>query len=207
VFLFSYHKIWIGYCSKSNVQKIYKRWGLSKFKKSIKIRGVVSQPYPKNEKIIKKNTLKKSAKKKFPDLVKNSNLKVNHSFTRLIKCSSYKKVSISNPGAIIIAPFLDQLGIVEALRTYGPESFSFTDITNSIIVNILRIVACFPSIYNFSTNSDRSVAIASGLSLNPKKVDFTIRLISYDLTIYKIYEMMHHVEQKNLEFLMVKKLL
>ena len=159
-------------CSKSNVQKIYKRWGLSKFKKSIKIRGVVSQPYPKNEEIIKKNTLKKSAKKKFPDLVKNSNLKVNHSFTRLIKCLSYKKVSISNPGAIIIAPFLDQLGIVEALRTYGPESYSSTDITNSIIVNILRIVAGFPSIYNFSTNSDRSVAIASGLSLNPKKSRF-----------------------------------
>ena len=33
-------------CSRANVQKIYKRWRLSRFKKQIPIRGVVSQPIP-----------------------------------------------------------------------------------------------------------------------------------------------------------------
>jgi len=159
-------------CSKSNVQKIYKKWELSKFKESIKIRGLVSEPYPKTEKLRSNTPPNKSAKTLFPSLIKDSNLKENISFLRILKCLSYKKVSISNPGALLIAPFLDQLGVVEALRTYGPESFCATDITNSIIVNVLRIIAGFPSINNYSTNSDRSVAIGSGLSLNPKKSRF-----------------------------------
>jgi len=45
------------------------------------------------------------------------------SFTRFAKSLAHRKVIISNPGAIIAAPFLDQLGVVEALHTYGPETF------------------------------------------------------------------------------------
>ena len=33
-------------CSRANVQKIYKRWRLSRFKKPIPIRGVISQSVP-----------------------------------------------------------------------------------------------------------------------------------------------------------------
>ena len=124
------------------------------------------------EEFSKHSSLDKSSKAKFPSLIKSSNLKVNYSFIRLVKTLTYKKVFISNPGALLIAAFLDQLGVVEALRTYGPESYFSTDITNTIIVNTLRIIAVFPSINNFSMNSDRSVAIASGLSLNPKKSRF-----------------------------------
>jgi hypothetical protein len=34
-------------CSKANVQKIYTKWKLSRFKKPVSIRGVVSQPIVK----------------------------------------------------------------------------------------------------------------------------------------------------------------
>ena len=67
---------------------------------------------------------------------------------------------------------LDQLGVVEALHTYGPKALRSCEITNNIIVNVLRIVAGFPTINDFTLNSDRSVAIASGFSLNPKKSRF-----------------------------------
>lgn len=157
-------------CSRANVQKIYKKWGLSKFKKPVLIRGVISQPIP--EKMPKEKSIEFSAKMRFPDLINTSNLKVNHSFASLVKRLAYHKVSICNPGAIIIAPFLDQLGVVESLRTYGPESFFSSDITNNIIVNVLRIIAGFSTISNYSMNSDRSVAIAAGLSLNPRKSRF-----------------------------------
>ncbi len=99
-------------------------------------------------------------------------LKVNPSFSRFIKRLAHRTVTISNPGAIIIAPFLDQLGVVEALRTYGPESFKSLEITNNIIVNVLRIIAGFPTISDYTMNSDRSVALAAGLSLNPTKSRF-----------------------------------
>jgi hypothetical protein len=60
----------------------------------------------------------------------------------------------------------------QPLPTYPPTSFRPTDITNNIIVNVLRIIAGFPTINDYTMNSDRSVAIAAGLSLNPTKSRF-----------------------------------
>lgn len=158
-------------CSKANVQKIYKRWGLARFKRAVLIRGVPAGPVP--DKVRRKESeAKQSIKSRIPDLIQKARLKVNLSFKRFIKTLSHRNVSISNPGAIIAAPFLDQLGVVEALHTYGPDNFGPTDITNNIIVNVLRIIAGFPTIHDYTMNSDRSVAIAAGLSLNPTKSRF-----------------------------------
>lgn len=158
-------------CSRANVQKIYKRWRLSGFKKPIPIRGVVSQPIPQR---IEKDLshIERSAKARFPELIETARLKVNGSFSRFVQWLAHRKVAISNPGAIIVAPFLDQLGVVEALHTHGPEVFRSSEITNNIIVNVMRIIAGFPSIHDYTTNSDRSVAVGSGLSLNPRKSRF-----------------------------------
>jgi len=158
-------------CSKANVQKVYKRWGLARFKKPVIIRGVLAGPVP-SKVPQEKSEAKLSIKSRMPDLIQKARLKVNLSFSRFIKTLSQRKVSISNPGAIIAAPFLDQLGVVEALHTYGPDSFQPADITNNIIVNVLRIIAGFPTIHDYTMNSDRSVAIAAGLSLNPTKSRF-----------------------------------
>lgn len=158
-------------CSKANVQKVYKRWRLSQFKKPVLIRGVLSSPVPAEVRH-KESDMKQSIKSRMPDLIAKARLKVNLSFCRFIKTLSHRKVVISNPGAIIAAPFLDQMGVVEALHTYGPSSFKPVDITNNIIVNVLRIIAGFPTIHDYTMNSDRSVAIAAGLSLNPTKSRF-----------------------------------
>ena len=68
-------------------RKIYKKWGLSQFKKSIQIRGVISQPMPSvNDKEMKEEfNTNLSAKIRFPDLIQMSNLKVNNSFIKFIK--------------------------------------------------------------------------------------------------------------------------
>jgi len=155
-------------CSRSNVQKIYERWGLSKIKKPIVIRGVIPQAIPETN-VDRVTNIEKSAKTRFPNLIKTSNLKVNNDFGKLIKLLTYKKIAISNPGAIVMAPFLEQLGVVEALHTYGPVSCRSTEITNDILINVLRIITGFPTINDFMVNSDRSVAIGAGLSINPKK--------------------------------------
>ena len=67
---------------------------------------------------------------------------------------------------------MEQLGVVEALHTYGPASLRSSEITNNIIVNTLRIIAGFPTIGTFSQNSDRSVALGAGLSLSPRRSRF-----------------------------------
>jgi hypothetical protein len=159
-------------CSQANVQKIYNRWGLARFNQQVVLRGVISQPPPQKEDIEQESVLsarKKSAKSLFPDLIQEANLKVDRLFLDLVNSISYRSVSVSNPGAIITAAFLDQLGVVEALHTYGPLTYRGTKMTNNIIVNTLRIIAGFPTINDFGQNSDRSVAIGAGLSLSPKK--------------------------------------
>jgi hypothetical protein len=158
-------------CSKANVQKVYTRWKLSRFKKPVSIRGVLSQPIPKGVHR-KESQIARSAKARFPDLIKTARLKTNRSFSRFIQCLSHRKIAISNPGAIIAAPFLDQLGVVEALHTHGPAAFRSSEITNNIIVNVIRIIAGFPTIHDYTMNADRSVAVGSGLSLNPGKSRF-----------------------------------
>jgi hypothetical protein len=158
-------------CSKANVQKIYSKWELARFQKPVPIRGVISHPVPVEPPKVS-SSVEPSAKTRFPNLIATDRLKVNLSFERFAKCLSHRKVLISNPGAIIAAPFLDQLGVVETLHTYGPESFKPTEITNDIIINTLRIIAGFPTIHDYTLNSDRSVAIAAGLSLNPSKSRF-----------------------------------
>lgn len=158
-------------CSKANVQKIVTKWGLSGIKKPVPIRGVLPQKVSTPE-AKKQEVVQSSIKTRHPNFIKTARLKVNVSFLRLIKNLSYRKVAINNPGAIIIAPFLDQLGAVEALQTYAPENFRPSEITNNIIVNTLRIIAGFPSINDYTMNSDRSVAIGAGLSINPAKSRF-----------------------------------
>lgn len=158
-------------CSRANVQKIYTRWKLSRFKKPIPIRGVLPSAVPAH---VEKERPKgeSSAKSRFPDLIDSAGLKVNRCFLQFIKRLAYKKVVISNPGSILLAPFLDQLGVVEAWHTHGPQSLRSFEMTNNIIVNVMRIIAGFPSINDFTMNADRSVALAAGLTLNPKKTRF-----------------------------------
>jgi hypothetical protein len=158
-------------CSRHNVQKIYARWKLARFKKPVSVRGTVAVAIP-NE--IEKNhrSSPASAKSLFPDLIETAGLKVSSDFSRLVKTLSHRTVMISNPGPLIVAPFFDQLGVVEALHTHGPNSFRSSQISNPVIVNVMRIIAGFPSIHDYTLNSDRSVAIASGLSLNPCKSRF-----------------------------------
>ena len=157
-------------CSTSNMKKIYARWGLSRFKKPLPLRGIIPEPIPKS--IEKPSIARQSAKTLFPQLIEEKNLKVHNEFNELLKKLGRREVIISNPGAIIMAPFINQLGIVEALHTYGPHSHLSGPITNNIIVNVLRTIVGFPSINDFTLNSDRSVAIGSGLTLNPTKTRF-----------------------------------
>jgi len=149
-------------CSISNVKKIYARWGLSTIKHAVPIRGVLSFPISITPKI-EISTKGISARMRFPNLIKSANLKINRSFIDFLKVLSYHSVPVSNPGAIVMAPFLEQLGIVESLYTYGPKTLRTTEITNDIIVNVLRIIAGFPTINNYMQNSDRSVAIGAGM--------------------------------------------
>lgn len=155
-------------CCRANVLKVYGRWKLARIKKAVSLRGVLSTAI---EKIKEQSSsvIKSSARGQYPELIQEANLKVNSKFKQLLRYLSYRSVPVCNPGAIIIAPFLNQLGIVEALHTYGTSTYRDTEITNNIIVNVLRIIVGFSTINDFTLNTDRSVAIGAGIVVTPKK--------------------------------------
>ena len=120
-------------CSRANVQKIYSRWKLSSFKKPISIHGVISTPIPEEK--LKKPFIEQSTKVRFTDLIQKAGLKVNRGFESFTNHLKYRSIYICNPGAILIAPFVNQLGIIEALHTYGPPKFRTQAVgTNNIIL-------------------------------------------------------------------------
>lgn len=165
-------------CSQANVQKIYARWGLAGIKQAVAVRGVVSEPVP--DPLPAKAFAKRlSVRARFPNLLEEASLKVHGSFKRFVKTLAYRRVPISNPGAIIIAPFLEQLGIVEALHTHGPPALRTTDISNDILLNVFRIVAGFPTIHSYLLNSDHSVAIAAGRLQHPGRSTFYLNLDAF----------------------------
>jgi hypothetical protein len=157
-------------CSRANVLKIYARWQLSTFGKPIAIRGVVSTPVPPGDE--EPSPIERSACSRFPNLIQTASLKVDRAFENFLGYLSHHRVPVSNPGAIILAPFLEQLGVIEALHTYGPETYRTNEMTNNIIVNVLRIIVGFPTIHDFTLNSDRSVAIGAGFMGTPRKSRF-----------------------------------
>jgi hypothetical protein len=76
---------------------------------------------------------------------------------------------LCNPGPIILAQFVDDLGVCEALQMYGPKRGAGWETTNHILFNICRILAGYESINHLRRNSDRSVAVAAGLGVFPGK--------------------------------------
>jgi len=166
-------------CSQSNIQKIYTRWRLSEIDTAVYIRGIPASEVPESSGRSIRTTVQ-SARSMFPTLIKSANLRVTNSFLKILKMLSYRKLPVCNPGAILAAPFLEQLGIVEAIHTYGPESMRTMEITNDIIVNTLRIIAGFPTINRYMDNSDNSVAIGAGMMRRKVKSSFYRSMDEFD---------------------------
>ena len=57
------------------------------------------------------------------------------------------------------------LGVVQAFNTYGPIKLRGKEITNLALLNIFRILSGYRRISHLKSNSDRSVALASGIGM------------------------------------------
>lgn len=72
---------------------------------------------------------------------------------------------ICDPGPILLAPFVSDLGIAQAMESHGPTKLRGKEITNLALLNVFRIIGGYRRINHLSNNSDHSVAIASGIGM------------------------------------------
>ena len=152
------------YCSRYVVNRIIKRWGLEdKTLKPMALDRFISDEI--DEKKQESFTPFKTAFQ----IVDEKNLlqthRINRHFELICKKMNTHKFHICDPGPFMLAPFVNDLGIVQAFETYGPEKLRGKEITNLALLNVFRILAGFRRINHLNNNKDRSVALASGIGM------------------------------------------
>jgi hypothetical protein len=72
---------------------------------------------------------------------------------------------ICDPGPLLLAPFVNDLGVIQAFETHGPIKLRGKEISNLALLNVFRIIAGYRRISHLSNNRDRAVALASGIGM------------------------------------------
>jgi len=91
--------------------------------------------------------------------------RINRQFEQLCTKMRTHAYQLCDPGPLLLAPFVNDLGIVQAMESYGPARLRGKDLSNLALLNVFRILGGYRRINHLSDNRDRSVALASGLGM------------------------------------------
>jgi transposase len=152
-------------CSRTSVFDVLRFWGLSqKDRAPVRIRGFW------NEEVTEAPTpLWRTAKEAAEAGQFQIPRKVNAHFEHLLDRLRTRPLAVCEPGPVVLAQFVDDLGVCEALAVHGPKRPEGGEITNLILLNVFRILAGYETVGYLRDRSDRSVAIAAGVGAYPGK--------------------------------------
>jgi len=91
--------------------------------------------------------------------------RINRHFELICKKMQTHAYHLCDPGPLILAPFVNDLGIVQAMESYGPPRLRGKDLSNLALLNVFRILGGYRRVNHLNNNRDRSVALASGLGM------------------------------------------
>ena len=111
--------------------------------------------------------------------------RINRHFELLCRKMQTHAYHLCDPGPLILAPFVSDLGIVQAFECYGPPRLRGKELSNLALLNVFRILGGYRRISHLSNHRDRSVAIASGLGM------FGTRSRYYEDTLEFKFEQLH----------------
>ncbi|MCP3680023.1 MAG: transposase [Gammaproteobacteria bacterium] len=94
-----------------------------------------------------------------------STRRINRHFEGICQKMKIRPFHICDPGPFLLAPFVSDLGVVQAFETYGPPKLRGKEVTNLALLNVFRILAGYRRINHLSNNRDRAVALASGVGM------------------------------------------
>lgn len=175
------------HCSRFVVNRIIKRWGLEdKNREPVALDRFMP---------IEKRTAESEEEKKFKPikpayhLLSPKNIlqtqRINRHFELICNKMKTHAYHLCDPGPLVLAPFINDLGVIQAFETYGPAKLRGKEITNLALLNVFRILSGYRRINHLSNNRDRSVALASGVGLFGSSSKF------YEDTIEFKFEQLH----------------
>lgn len=94
-----------------------------------------------------------------------SGRRINRHFELICRKMKIRSFHICDPGPLLLAPFVNELGIVQAFESYGPSKLRGRDMTNLALLNVFRILAGYRRVNHLRNNRDRAVALASGVGM------------------------------------------
>ena len=152
-------------CSRTSVYEILRFWDLlSGDRTPVKIRGFWGEEEPERSVRLLRTAKEAALAGQF-----EIPSKVNAHFAGLLDSLRTRPLALCDPGPIVLAQFVDDLGVREALHVYGPKRKEGLEATNLILLNVCRILAGYETIGHLRENCDRSVAIAAGVGVYPGK--------------------------------------
>ena len=150
-------------CSRYVANRIIKRWGLQdKNRVPVALDRFMELSKPQRQPPFKPI---ETAYELLPEQILLKTRRINRHFELICKKMKTNVYHICDPGPLILAPFVNDLGIVQSFETYGPAKLRGEEITNLAMLNVFRIIAGYRRINHLSNNRDRSVALASGIGL------------------------------------------
>jgi hypothetical protein len=101
---------------------------------------------------------------------------VNKEFMQLLDNLPKDGIHICNPGALLMASFIHELGVVPSiLRNLGPDD-NFYSLYHLILLNVNRMLCGLKTISRLEYAKDLSMPISSGLANVPRKSTIFTRL-------------------------------
>ena len=150
--------------SRFAVLRVIRRWGLENKDR----RPIVLDEYLGEETLLAPSEPfepLKSAYHLLPEQSILSTRRINRHFELICNKMRTHPFHICDPGPLLLAPFVNDLGVIQAFETYGPIKLRGKEISNLALLNVFRILAGYRRISHLSNNRDRSVALASGIGM------------------------------------------
>ena len=150
-------------CSRFVVNRVLKRWQLTNKLTPVALDQHLDLPTESSEKDFPKSII--PAMHLLPEDQLLKSRKINRHFLLISKKMEKHPFHICDPGPLLLAPLINDLGIVQSFETHGPERLRGRDLSNLALLNIFRILGGYRRINHLSDNKDRSVAFASGIGM------------------------------------------
>ena len=149
-------------CSRYAVNRVFSRWGLTDRKR---LPVALDQFFAVESTEDKPFEPVTAACHLYSETSLLESRRINRQFEQLCRKMHTHAYQLCDPGPLILAQFVNDLGIVQAMESYGPARLRGKDISNLALLNVFRILAGYRRINHLSDNRDRSVALASGLGM------------------------------------------
>ena len=153
-------------CSRSSVHRVFSRWGLTD---RTRPPTVVTQLC--NE--LTDDTSPPSSESTAFHFHREATLldarRIDPQFEQLCNKMRTRAYYLCDPGPLLMAPFVNDLGIIQALESYGPALPHDRTIGHPVLLNVFRILGGYRNILKLKSNRVQSVSLASGLAMHDSR--------------------------------------